>query len=137
MGFLISLLLIALKRFFPKLFNNTFQPTIVVIGFINVFAPYNLSYVIPGIYFSFAFMYYIRRHYLAWFEKYNYVLVSALNAGVAFSAIIIFFAVQYHAKPIDWWGNNVSYAGLDGEIGRVALKTDIPARGYFGPESWA
>ncbi|KAK9233999.1 hypothetical protein V1525DRAFT_414509, partial [Lipomyces kononenkoae] len=51
--------------------------------------------------------------YLAWWEKYNYVLSSALDAGVAFSAIIIFFAVNYHPKKLNWWGNTVSYAGVD------------------------
>lgn len=137
MGFLISLLLIAIKWRFPRLFRNTIQPTVIVTGFLNIFAPYNLNYVLPGMYISYAFMYHIRRRYLSWFEKYNYVLTSALDAGVAFSAVIIFFAVQYHPKNISWWGNNVPWEGIDGENGRIALIEELPARGFFGPDSWS
>ena len=56
-----------------------------------------------------------------------------MTAGVAFSGIIIFFAVQYHDKSIIWWGNTVMYAGLDG-LGVAALNATISAPdGYFGP----
>ncbi|KAF5105974.1 hypothetical protein DV452_005133, partial [Geotrichum candidum] len=61
----------------------------------------------------------------------TYVLSASLTAGVAFSAIIIFFAVQYHPKDINWWGNNVPYNGLDASMGG---RLDIPEDpGYFGP----
>ncbi|KAK9475589.1 hypothetical protein V1514DRAFT_323021, partial [Lipomyces japonicus] len=67
---------------------------------------------------------------------YNYILSSGLSAGVAFSGILIFLALQYHPKSLTWWGNTVSYAGVDG-AGTATLKP-LPARGYFGsPEgSW-
>lgn len=80
-------------------------------------------------------MKYVKTRYLAWFEKYNYILSAGLDAGVAFSAIIIFFAVQYHEKDVNWWGNNVVYEGIEGGYGQTTLKniSDTP-RGYFGPE---
>lgn len=81
-------------------------------GIITYYAPYHLSYATGGLYLSFAFMKYIKSRHLFWFELYNYVLVSGLDAGVAFSGIIIFFAVQYHDKTLNWWGNSVSSAGL-------------------------
>ena len=46
----------------------------------------------------FTFMSYIKRKYEAWWQKYTYVLSTGLNAGIAFSSIIIFFAVMYHEK---------------------------------------
>ncbi|CCH45151.1 Oligopeptide transporter [Wickerhamomyces ciferrii] len=100
-GFLLALLFIGIIHFFPKYFPQSFEPQVVINGILNV-CPYNLSYGLPPLYFGFIFMYYIKRRYLAWFEKYNYVLSSALNAGVAFGAVIIFFAVQYHAKDVVW-----------------------------------
>lgn len=133
-GFLLALLCIAIRRFTPKVWPTYFEPQVFIYGVIS-FAPLNLSYMFPALYCAFAFMYIIKRRYLGWFEKYNYVLSAALDAGVAFSAVIIFFAVQYHAKTLSWWGNEVAYEGIDGGIGRTSLKniTATP-RGYFGPE---
>lgn len=128
-GALLPFPFLALKRFFPKTMRY-FQPTLVIGGML-VYAPYNMSYYTVGLYFSFIFMYYIRTRYLDWWVKYNYVLSASLTAGVAFSALIIFFAVQYHPKNIDWWGNNVSFAGLDAEGNPLLPIPDDP--GYFGP----
>ncbi|KAK9324744.1 OPT oligopeptide transporter protein-domain-containing protein [Lipomyces orientalis] len=119
------------KRYLPKYFR--FANPVLIIGGMASWAPYNLSYVTPGFYLSIIFMYFIRRRYLAWWEKYNYVLSSALDAGVAFSAIIIFFAVNYHPKKLSWWGNTVTYAGIDGGVGQQVL-LKVPEVGYFGPE---
>lgn len=38
----------------------------------------------------------------AWWVKYNYIMSSALDDGVALSVIIIFFPVKYHEKDINW-----------------------------------
>ncbi|GMH09568.1 hypothetical protein Nepgr_011409 [Nepenthes gracilis] len=51
------------------------------------------------------FNYYIFRKYKGWWAKYNYVLSAALDSGIAFMGILIFFALQ--SKDIfgvDWWG---------------------------------
>ncbi|CEP22695.1 OPT6 [Cyberlindnera jadinii] len=139
MGFGIALVFIVMRRFGGKStwykYFGKLEPTVIIGGILSTYAPYNLTYLTGALYFGFLFMYYIRRRYVAWFEKYDYVISAALSAGVAFSAIIIFFAVQYHAKDINWWGNTVMYDGVDGGAGQVALY-DISAteRGYFGPE---
>ncbi|ODV63163.1 Opt2p [Ascoidea rubescens DSM 1968] len=137
-GFLLGIFFILVKRFLPRYFPNIIQPTLIMGGFIQVFAPYNLMYVIPGIYLSFTFMYYIKKHYLAWFEKYNYVLVSSFDAGVAFSALIMFFAVQYHNINVNWWGNLISFEGVDGGVGRQSL-LDVASttKKYFGYDNWS
>lgn len=76
-------------------------------------------------------MYWLPRRHLAWWEKYNYVLSAALTAGVAISALVMFFAVSYHPVKLTWWGNTVSSAGMDGSSSGIL---PIPERGYFGPE---
>ncbi|ODQ82656.1 hypothetical protein BABINDRAFT_5591, partial [Babjeviella inositovora NRRL Y-12698] len=131
-GALLPIPCYAFRRYGPKSVTRVFQPTLIIGGMLN-FAPYNLSYYTGGLYLSYAFMYHIKRRYSDWWEKYNYVLTSGLSAGVAFSSIIIFFAVQYHAKNVDWWGNNVPYAGVDGGNGQQSrLNASALPNGYFG-----
>lgn len=131
-GFLLAFPCILIKKYGPKSWVKYFQPTLIIGGFLH-YAPYNLSYDTPGLYASIAFMYYLRKNYLSWWEKYNYVFAGAMKAGIAFSAIIIFFAVQYHPKDITWWGNTVMYAGQDG-LGSARLNaTESAPDGYFGP----
>lgn len=119
------------KTLFPFVASLLWLNPILVIQGIQHWAPSNLSYKTPGFILSYVFMYWLPKHRLAWWEKYNYVLSASLTAGVAVSALIIFFAVGYNPVKLDWWGNRVSYAGVDGR--NVGI-LPIPARGYFGPE---
>lgn len=134
--FLIGALLpfpcIAFKKWGPRRLTKYFQPTLIIGGFL-IYAPYNLSYLTGGLYASFAFMLYLKKNYSSWWEKYTYVLSGALDSGVAFSAIIIFFAVFYHDKSINWWGNNVIYEGVEGSSSARLDVTSL-AKGYFGLE---
>lgn len=78
-------------------------------------------------------MMYIKQKYEAWWQKYNYILSTGINAGIAFSSIIIFFAVMYKPKDLNWWGNTVSFNGIDyGITGRLNASKDA-VDGYFGP----
>ncbi|KAK9249475.1 OPT oligopeptide transporter protein-domain-containing protein [Lipomyces tetrasporus] len=105
---------LALRKWGPKKLKYV-HPVLLLNGISRWGSTYNLSYYTPGFYLSFAFMYYIRRYYLAWWTKYNYILTSALTAGVAFSGILIFCAVTITQSDISWWGNNVPTAGVDGK----------------------
>lgn len=115
---------------FPFVASLLWLNPILIIQGIQHWAPSNLSYKTPGMILSFIFMYWMPRHRLAWWEKYNYVLSAALTAGVAVSGLIMFFAVGYNPKSLKWWGNTVSSAGIDGSSKGIL---PIPARGYFGP----
>ncbi|KAK7203579.1 OPT oligopeptide transporter protein-domain-containing protein [Myxozyma melibiosi] len=128
-GLLLAPVFYILTWKFPKQFR--YVNICVVVGGIGNWSPYNLSYYTGNLYLSAIFMFFIRRRYLAWWEKYNYVFSAAMTAGVAFSAIIIFFSVQYKPKPITWWGNTVSDAGIDGTS---ATRFALPEKGYFGLE---
>ncbi|KAK9243046.1 OPT oligopeptide transporter protein-domain-containing protein [Lipomyces tetrasporus] len=123
------------RNYFPNQLRY-FHPVLFLGGFLRWGALYNLSYYTPGFYVSAFFMFYVRRRHLAWWAKYNYILSSALTAGVAFAGILIFLALQYRPKKLQWWGNKISTAGVDG-AGTATLKS-IPEGGYFGlPEgSW-
>lgn len=134
-GFLLVFPCLLAKRYFPRV-TKYFEP-VLIIGGLYQYAPYNLSYVTTGLYFSFFFMYYVRRKYTSWWEKYNFVLTASFSAAVAFSAVIIFFSVNYHPKKLNWWGNTVITKGVDGGEGRqTLLNVTLGAiDGYFGPRS--
>lgn len=132
-GALLPIPCILFKLYAPRRVSKYFQPTVIISGML-LFAPSNLAYATGSLYLSYTFMYYIKKRYLSWWEKYNYILAAGMLAGIAFSGIIIFFSVQYHPKLLDWWGNNVSYDGMDylsfvyGRLNATATAPD----GYFG-----
>lgn len=119
------------KKRGPERLTKYFQPTIMLGGFL-AYAPYNLLYYSGGFYLSYIFMHRIKRRYTLWWEKYNYILTSALSSGVAFSALMIFF-VQYSGASIDWWGNRLSYMGIEGAREKPAwLNAKEAPGGYVG-----
>lgn len=119
------------RTLFPFVASLLWLNPILIIQGIQHWAPSNLSYKTPGFILGFIFMYWLPRHRLAWWEKYNYVLSAAFTAGVAISALVMFFAVGYNPVSLTWWGNTVSSAGVDGSSVGIL---PIPDRGYFGPE---
>ncbi|KAE8796226.1 Oligopeptide transporter 3 [Hordeum vulgare] len=42
-------------------------------------------------------------------EKYNYVLLAALDAGTAFMGVLIFFVLQNTHHDLKWWGTEVDH----------------------------
>lgn len=77
---------------------------------------------------GFGVNYYVRRHYEMWWQKYAYVLTSSFSCGIGIAGLVIFFAVQFKAVDINWWGNTVSYNGCDND-GCALLP--IPEIGHF------
>lgn len=135
--FLLGVLLVIpcywFKKNGPSRLTRYFHPTIIIGGFL-MYAPYNLLYYTGGFYLSFIFMYYIKKNYILWWEKYNYILTSALSAGVAFSALIIFFTVQNDYTAFDWWGNKVNDQGIEGGLAPKYTWLDVKQAedGYIG-----
>lgn len=131
-GFLLVFPCVAVKWYAPRKYSNYFQPVVIIGGFL-MYAPYNLSYYTPGFILSWFSMHFLKRNYTAFWQKYNYVFSGAMTAGLAFSSVIVFFAVQYKDKSISWWGNNVMYEGLDGAGIAYLNATESALDGYFGP----
>lgn len=90
---------------------------------------YNIAYQWPKVLPGYYFMVYLRKRYLPFWSKYNYVLSAAFSSAIAIAAVIIFFAVSYNGFEIDWWGNN---ADTGCEAKNCVLKT-LPKGEYFGP----
>jgi OPT family small oligopeptide transporter len=153
LGVAIVLIFWWLGRKYPKnkLVRGT-HPVVFLAGGM-VWAPYNLSYIWPAVPIGWLSWMYIRKRYLAFWAKvclkqhvllythylinhwqYNYILSAALSAGVALSALFMFFALQYNDINLDWWGNRIPFEGCDGTQSCL-LKTVAPGE-YFGPDSF-
>ncbi|KAK9466093.1 OPT oligopeptide transporter protein-domain-containing protein [Lipomyces arxii] len=129
MGALFAVPLHFARQRYPQ-YLRYFHPVLILSGLSRFGSNYNLTYYTSGFYLSFVFMYYIRTRYLTWWSKYNYIITSGISAGIAFSGILIFLALQYRPKHLVWWGNTVAGAGVDGAA--QPLKVVDPAVGYFG-----
>ncbi|PPQ99373.1 hypothetical protein CVT24_009203 [Panaeolus cyanescens] len=94
---------------FPVIFSGT-----------GLIPPASAVNYVPWAIVGFIFQYVIRRRHFSWWTKYNYVLSAALDAGVAVSAVLIFFCLQYPRNGTIglnniqvWWGNTVPFETAD------------------------
>ncbi|KAK8061787.1 oligopeptide transporter [Apiospora phragmitis] len=97
----------AYEKFFftPMSYLWYFDPAVALKGALNWTGGNNLSYATNAMYISFIMMYYVKRHYGAWWEKYNYLIEAGFGAGVALSAIIQTFSFAFTNTDIPpWWG---------------------------------
>lgn len=94
-------------------------------------APYNMSYTWPAVPIGWLSMIFLKRRFLAFWSKYNYVLSAAFSSAIAIAAIIIFFALQWTSISLDWWGNEASFEGCEGT---PCLLHSLGKGEYFGPK---
>lgn len=63
------------------------------------------STIITGFLSAFASQYWARRYHQGWFDKYNYVLSSALDSGTSMNALFIYaFGLSSWAAN-NWWNS--------------------------------
>lgn len=64
-------------------------------------AVHYLSWGVVGIFFN----YYLFRKHKGWWARHTYILSGAMDAGVAFMGVFLYFAIQNSGKSgPDWWG---------------------------------
>ncbi|XVE87632.1 hypothetical protein DITRI_Ditri19aG0003300 [Diplodiscus trichospermus] len=66
------------------------------------------SWLITGTIFN----YFVFKYHKRWWQKYNYVLSAALDAGTAFMGVLLFFALQNEGHNLKWWGTDVDHCPL-------------------------
>lgn len=66
------------------------------------------SWIIVGTIFNF----FIFRYRKQWWQRYNYILSAAMDAGVAFMAVILYFSVGMEDKGLSWWGTEGEHCDL-------------------------
>ena len=103
----------------------------------------SLSWIPPatGLNFSvwalvcYAFNYLIKNRAPRWWAKYAMTLSAALDSGLAFGIVVVFFGFIYPGwmRAFSWWGTEVYKQGCDWQA--CAYKTVAPGE-HFGPDSW-
>lgn len=101
-----------LHKAFPK---QTWIPLInlpVLLGATAMMPPatplnYN-SWILVGTIFNF----FVFRYRKQWWQRYNYILSAALDAGVAFMAVLLYFSVGLEGKSVTWWGTDGEHCEL-------------------------
>ncbi|CAA7046314.1 unnamed protein product [Microthlaspi erraticum] len=66
------------------------------------------SWLVTGTIFN----YFVFNYHKRWWQKYNYVLSAALDAGTAFMGVLLFFALQNAGHELKWWGTEVDHCPL-------------------------
>ncbi|KZV25328.1 oligopeptide transporter 4-like [Dorcoceras hygrometricum] len=60
------------------------------------------SWILVGTIFNF----FVFRYRKNWWRRYNYILSAALDAGVAFMTVLLYFTLGIEDRKINWWGNH-------------------------------
>ncbi|TFB03408.1 Glutathione transporter 1 [Trichoderma ghanense] len=83
----------------------------------------------------FLFNYLIKRRANAWWGKYTMTLSAALDSGLAFGIVIVFFGFVYPGwmKGFSWWGTEVYKRGCDWQ---ACSFRNVKEGERFGPGSW-
>ncbi|PKA55841.1 Oligopeptide transporter 5 [Apostasia shenzhenica] len=104
-GFLLPIPFWFLSNYFPKnKWLKHIHVPLIVSGAGGIPPAHTVNYIMWGAVGIF-FNYYVYERFKGWWAKHNYVMSAALDAGVAFMAILIFFSLQLqNISGIDWWG---------------------------------
>lgn len=95
-------------------------------------APFSWQYFFGLTYVCVLFNWFIKTRYPMWWQKYTYTFGHAMDVGVAYAGLVIFFSTQYKSDAkLDWWGNRISFSM--GDATGMALRKPPQERGYFGP----
>ncbi|KAL2754403.1 hypothetical protein ACRALDRAFT_1063252 [Sodiomyces alcalophilus JCM 7366] len=83
----------------------------------------------------YVFNYHVKRRASAWWSKYTMTMSAALDSGLAFGIIVVFFGFVYPGvvDSFSWWGTEVHKQGCDWQA--CPYKT-VPEGGHFGPSAW-
>ncbi|EFJ21321.1 hypothetical protein SELMODRAFT_232939 [Selaginella moellendorffii] len=105
-GALAPVVLWLLTKAFPRARWLSYINLPVILGATSMMPPASavnyISWTSVGLFFNY-FVYTYRRR---WWQRYNYVLSAALDAGVAFMGVLLYFALQMNGTSVTWWGND-------------------------------
>lgn len=66
------------------------------------------SWIFVGILFNF----FVFRYRKNWWQRYNYILSAAMDAGLAFMGVLLYFSVSMEDKGLSWWGADGEHCDL-------------------------
>ncbi|KAG0267865.1 hypothetical protein DFQ27_008045 [Actinomortierella ambigua] len=115
-GFALPIPFYFLKKKFPNTILEYLHIPVILnaTGMMPPASPYHFwNWIGVG----FIFQYVMRRYRTSWYMRFNYVMSAAFDSGVAFFALICFFALQMQGTTFPhWWGNpEEDHCPLDGK----------------------
>ncbi|KAL7416350.1 OPT-domain-containing protein [Mrakia frigida] len=117
------------KKWPTSLIAKTHVPVIIYVSALT-YGPYStMANVWPGVVVAYVFQVYIKKRYLPWWSKYNYILATAFGAAIPLCGIFLFCALFNTGLQPVWWGNSISYDGCDASGCR---RLEIPESGFVG-----
>ena len=134
-GVLVPLLHWLLLKKFPR--NKILRQfhSVLFLGGAGDWSPYSLCYGIQSIPLAIISWLWLKKRYLEFWLRYNYIFAAALAGGMAISGFIQFWAVQYPEVELNWWGNTVSSEGCEGVACTRLTSDNFPdGKSYFGPD---
>ncbi|KAI4973024.1 hypothetical protein ZWY2020_010455 [Hordeum vulgare] len=79
----------------------------VLIGSTGQMPPATAVNYITWIFVGFLSGYVVYRYRRDWWERHNYLLSGALDAGLAFMAVLIYLCLGLENISLNWWGNDL------------------------------
>ncbi|KAM0947884.1 putative oligopeptide transporter, OPT superfamily [Dioscorea sansibarensis] len=77
----------------------------IIIGATASMPPAKAVHYMTWFVVAYVFNFVVYRKYKNWWARYTYVLSAALDAGVAFMGVVVYFALQSNnVYGLDWWG---------------------------------
>ncbi|CAG8483621.1 21933_t:CDS:10 [Gigaspora margarita] len=106
-GFILPLPFYLLHRKFPKAKFNLVNTPVILFG-LSYFPGPHTNLLMTGFLVSFLSQFYAFRYKHSWWEKYNYVMSAAFDAGSQIMAIVLFicFTGITQVQFPTWWGND-------------------------------
>ncbi|TYI82618.1 hypothetical protein E1A91_D05G233500v1 [Gossypium mustelinum] len=83
------------------------------------------SWILIGTIFNFFVFRYRKR----WWQRYNYILSAALDAGVAFMTVLLYFALGIENKSLNWWGASPDFFPEHCDLASCPTAKGISAEG--------
>lgn len=96
-----------LHKAFP---NQSWIPLInlpVLLGATAYMPPASSLNYTSWIFFGTIFNFFVFRYRKKWWQRYNYILSAALDAGVAFMTVLLYFSLGIEDRNLSWWGSGL------------------------------
>ncbi|PQP94595.1 oligopeptide transporter 2 [Prunus yedoensis var. nudiflora] len=103
-GALGPLLVWSLHKAFPKQKWIAYINLPVIFGATAVMPPATTVNFNCWIVMGIVFNYFVFRYRKRWWQRYNYVLSAALDAGLAFMGVLLYMCLTINDISISWWG---------------------------------
>ncbi|KAK8916637.1 Oligopeptide transporter 1 [Platanthera zijinensis] len=108
-GFLLPIPFWFLAKSFPQYkWLKYIHIPLLITGGSGIPPVHSVNYIMWGIVGIF-FNHFVYKRHKIWWARHTYIMSAALEAGVAFMGILIFFSLQSHdIFGIDWWGGDAN-----------------------------